>query len=335
MIGTESEREIYGSLLLSEQERGEGKRPTVDVIIPVYQPDRKFSRLLSMLGRQKYPVNRIIIMNTESAYWNGPGYEGIAGMEIHHISRSEFDHGATRNRGAGYSEADILLFMTDDAVPRDDFLTERLVRALEQKGPNGETAAVAYARQLPAGDCRTVERITREFNYPEQGRVKTKSDLESLGIKTYFASNVCCAYRRDIFDRLGGFISPTIFNEDMIYAAKAINAGYAVVYAADAKVVHSHDLTLIQQFRRNFDLAVSQAEHPEVFRDVPSEGEGIRLMKQTARKLIGSGRFWLIPYLILSGGVKYMGYRMGKIYRRLPRRLLLFCTGSPLYWEKP
>ena len=34
----------------------------------------------------------------------------------------------------------------------------------------------------------------------------------------------------------------TIFNEDMIYAAGVIQAGYAIAYAADAKVIHSPQL---------------------------------------------------------------------------------------------
>ena len=58
--------------------------------------------------------------------------------------------------------------------------------------------------------------------------------LRRLGIKTFFCSNVCAAYRREIYEELGGFVKHTIFNEDMIYAAKAVEAGYAIAYAADA-----------------------------------------------------------------------------------------------------
>ena len=47
--------------------------PKVDVIIPTYKPGKKFSRLLKMLGLQTYPVGRIIVMNTEKAYWNDKG----------------------------------------------------------------------------------------------------------------------------------------------------------------------------------------------------------------------------------------------------------------------
>ena len=126
----------------------------------------------------------------------------------------------------------------------------------------------------------------------------------------------------------------TIFNEDMIYAAKAVKSGYAVAYAADARVIHSHNLSFRQQFRRNFDLGVSQADHPEVFAGVPSEGEGIRLVKQTAGRLVKTGRWLLLPALVIGSGCKFLGYRLGKQYRFLPKRLILKCTGNPDYWKE-
>ena len=76
------------------------------------------------------------------------------------------------------------------------------------------------------------------------------------------------------------------FNEDMIFAGKRIYAGDKVAYVAEAKVIHSHNYTGRQQFHRNFELAVSQAQHPEVFEGVPSEGEGIRMVKATAKYLV-------------------------------------------------
>ena len=307
---------------------------TVDVLIPVYKPDRRFARLLQMLRKQTVVPNRIIIMNTEKSYWNADGYRNIPGMEVHHLTKEEFDHGGTRNLAAWYSESDIMIFMTDDAVPQDEHLIENLLRGLEQKGPEGETVAVAYARQLPAKDCRTIERYTRAFNYPDKPMVKTKKNLETMGIKTYFASNVCCAYRKDIFRKLEGFVNSTLFNEDMIYAATAMDAGYAVAYVPEAKVVHSHNLTPMQQFHRNFDLAVSQAEHPEIFAELKSEGEGIRLVKKTAGWLCKTGKPWLVPSLVLHSGMKYLGYRMGKRYQKLPEGMVKKCTMNRAYWEK-
>lgn len=306
----------------------------VDVVVPVYKPGRKFSRLLAMLGKQTYPVSNIIIMNTESGYWNDDGYKGIGNLSVHHLKKEEFDHGATRNKGESYSRADIVVFMTDDAVPRDEHLVEELVKGFSYKGSHGEVPAVVYARQLAEADCHTIERYTRSFNYPEEDRVKTKEDLPVLGIKTYFASNVCCAYDRKVFYQLGGFTDRTIFNEDMIFAAKAIKHGYAVVYKADAMVIHSHNYSGLMQFHRNFDLAVSQADHPEVFEGIKSESEGIKLVKQTCSYLLKQKKGYLIPELVYKSGCKYLGYLLGKNYLRLPGNVVLWCSMNDSYWRK-
>ena len=109
---------------------------------------------------------------------------------------------------------------------------------------------------------------------------------------------------------------------------------YAVAYAAQARVYHSHNYTCMQQFKRYFDLAVSQTEHPEVFGGLASEGEGIRLVKKTAAYLLKKGRPWLIPGMIVQSGFKYMGYRAGKCWRVLPGSLVRRWTSNPEYWKK-
>ena len=315
----------------------EEKKLLVDVIIPAYKPGKRFKRLLRMLTVQTFPVHQVIIINTEKKYWDQDGMDGAMPeglpVMVRHISKEEFDHGATRHMAMELCEGDIAVCMTDDAVPADKYLIENLTRAFSQAGPGGEAVIQAYARQLPDKKCGFIERYTRSFNYPDDSRIKTKKDLKALGIKTYFASDVCCAYRRDLYFSQGGFIRRTIFNEDMIFAGKAIQSGYAVAYMSDAKVIHSHNYTCIEQFRRNFDLAVSQADHPEVFAGIRSESEGIRLVKTTALYLLKKGRFWRIPDLILKSASKYLGYRMGKNYDRLPRAVVLWCTMSPGYWK--
>lgn len=306
----------------------------IDVIIPTYKPDGIFKKLVESLEKQTVSVNRIIVMNTEEKYMEALhiGTRFLAEhrkLSIHHLSKKEFDHGKTRNQGAARSEADVIVFMTQDALPKDEYLIEKLILPL--KDP---LVACSYARQLPSGDARMIERLTRDFNYPSAGRVKSAEDLKELGIKTYFCSNVCCAYNACVFKELKGFVNRTIFNEDMIYAAKAIQSGYKVAYAADACVIHSHNYTGKQQFHRNFDLGVSQADHPEVFGEVPSEGEGIRMVKNVIARLKAEGSAGEIPVYIYVSACKYLGYRLGKNYKKLPERLILKCTMSPQYWER-
>jgi rhamnosyltransferase len=82
------------------------------------------------------------------------------------------------------------------------------------------------------------------------------------------------------------------------------------------------------------ELERLEAEHPEIFEGVPSEGEGIRLVKRSLGYLIRTGHFWLIPQLIWQSGMKYAGYFLGKRYRKLPRKVVLACTMSPYYWNR-
>ena len=305
------------------------KEAIIDAVIPAYRPGAEFRELLKRLMAQSRPLRRIIIMNTRTEVDMRTMAEDIPGAEIHELDKSEFDHGGTRDAGARLSDADYLLFLTQDALPADEYLVERLAAAFTEP-----QIKAAYARQLASPDCRELERYTRIFNYPEESRVKTAADLDTLGIKAFFCSNVCAMYERETYVNQGGFIRKTIFNEDMIYAGGLIKAGYAIAYAADARVIHSHNYSGLEQFHRNFDLAVSQAEHPEIFAGVPSEGEGIRLVKKSLAYLVKTGHIWLIPGLIAQSGFKYAGYFLGKRYRKLPEKMILFCTMNREYWKK-
>ena len=83
-----------------------------------------------------------------------------------------------------------------------------------------------------------------------------RGDLPKLGVKTFFCSNVCAMYDRRTYEELGGFVESTLFNEDMIYAGHLVQAGYAIAYAADAKVWHWHNYTA------NSFTAISTSVYP-------------------------------------------------------------------------
>lgn len=307
---------------------------SVDVILLTYKPTKQVLELLKALEEQTYPIRKIIIMNTEERYFEtlfyGTGFlEKYKNIEVHHLSEKEFDHGRTRAKAVQYSKADIFVCMTHDAIPANTLLIEKLVEALTQS----ENIAAAYARQLALPNCREIEKYTRSFNYPETSAVKSLADVDRLGIKTFFCSNVCAAYNREIYENMGGFVKKAIFNEDMIYAGHAVNAGYCIAYAADAQVYHSHNYTCMQQFRRNFDLGVSQAQHPEVFAVTSSESEGIRLVRDTIGHLGRTKKKRLIPYLIVSSGYKFTGYQLGKHYASLPGKMVKWCSSNKTYWE--
>lgn len=306
----------------------------VDVIIPTYKPDEKLITIIHSLVGQTVPPRKIILMNTEQKYLEkflrGRDYDSVGRyIDVHHVSAWEFDHGATRNAGSDGSDADFLLYMTQDAVPENEYLIENMLKAFSD-----EQIASCYARQIATDEATLAERFSREFNYPEVSSVKSKEDKARLGIKTYFCSNACAMYRRNIFEQLGKFPKNMIFNEDMVFAHTVIENGYKIAYAADARVIHFHNYTNKQQFHRNFDLAVSQAMHPEVFMDVSSEAEGASYAKTAFKYFCDNKKpLYFIPFAITCA-CRLLGFKLGKRYDKLSHRRVLKYTMSPKYFKK-
>lgn len=303
---------------------------SVDVIIPTYRSDEKLNKLLQMLYRQTIKPKKVIILHTEEY----PGQEQPlpeieeSNIIVVPIEKNDFDHGGTRKKGAALSDSDIMMFMTQDAVPLDDFLIEKLLAPYEDP-----LVSATYARQLPDEKTDFLERYVRHFNYPKQSRIKSLENLDELGIKTFFCSNVCATYRKSIYQELGGFVDKTIFNEDMIMAAGMIRANYKIAYAADAKVIHSHSYTYLQQFTRNFDLGVSHNQYIEVFSGVKTEKEGIKLVKKSLQYLIDKKKYYLIPNLIINSGFKFIGYQLGLRYDLFPKKFVRKCSMNKVYWD--
>ncbi len=301
----------------------------IDVVIPVYNPGKEFYTLLDSLSNQSVRINKIILMNTGEAPWQDEVEEKFPLCEVHLLKKEAFDHGGTRHQATTFSAADYLLFMTQDALPANEYLVERLKNAFSKDSQ----VKAAYARQLPNATCREIEKYTRSFNYPAESRIKSKADLSTLGIKTFFCSNVCAMYEKKTYDQLGGFIRRTIFNEDMIYAGGLIQKGYKIAYVADAEVIHSHNYNAVEQFHRNFDLAVSQTDNPQIFEGIRSEKEGIRLVINTAKHLCKVKKPWLLVPLVTTSAGKILGYKFGQNYRRLSKDFILKCTMNQAYWR--
>ena len=172
---------------------------SVDVVIPSYRPDEKFSRLVKKLREQEYPIGTIFVINTKAGRFPKE-VEQMEKVKVSHIERREFDHGATRDMGMQMSKAEIVVFMTQDAVPADEYVIGNLVKVLEED----EMTGAAYARQLAASDCNYIEKYTRKFNYPENSRIKSKEDLQEI-MNNFFCENLADnttnpAYDQDLHD---------------------------------------------------------------------------------------------------------------------------------------
>lgn len=314
----------------------------IQVIIPVYKPDGKLIKIIEKLRKQTVKPAGINLV------WSKTDHEEDAVMSrikrecgdirILEIPVREFDHGGTRRRSVRNTPCDIFVMMTQDAVPKNDMLIENLtaplISQMTESTPNGTVIACVYGRQLPGRDSSPYEKLSRLHNYSELSRTKTGEDIKKLGIKAFFCSDVCCAYRRDIYEECGGFVRSTVFNEDMIMARRFLDKGYAVRYEATAAVIHSHDYSAMEQLRRNFDLGASQAMFPDVFGGISSESEGIKFAVSSIKLLIKKGRPLLVPGFCIQCFFKLVGYRLGKKYASLPNAVIMKLASNKNYWKQ-
>lgn len=308
----------------------------VDVVIPVYKPDKKLQMVISRLMGQTIVPSNIFLIHTRSSEddWHTEQLlqevqTEYSAVQVVSIAQEEFDHGGTRDMAMHLCKSQYVLMMTQDAMPKNGKLIETLRNA------QGEKISVVFARQEPAKDCRIIERYTRTFNYPaESHSAMEKAAQTNNGIKSIFCSDVCAMYDRIAYEEVGGFPGKVIFNEDEIFAAKSLKAGYDIRYEAQAVVIHSHNYSGVQYFKRYFDLGVSQADFSYIFNEYHAEDEGIRLVKQTFRYLMKRKSYFDIPVLFYHSGMKLIGMKLGKMYRKLPDKIIMKCTSNKAYWKR-
>ena len=162
----------------------------IDVIIPLYKPGKELFTLLDKLGSQSVPVHQVILLNTEEKYFEQLIYgirflETYQNIKVYHVSKREFDHGGTRRMGVKKSSADVFVMMTQDAMPKDDRLIEKLVEPLQ-----GEVA-VAYARQLPREDSTPVEAIPENLTIRQSPGSNRQQTWTAWGSRPFSAPMLC------------------------------------------------------------------------------------------------------------------------------------------------
>lgn len=288
--------------------KGNATVPKLSVVIPTLNGEKELPNLLKQLENQTRFADEIVIVDSASDDHTCEIAASYPGVRIIDIERNSFNHGLTRDLALRESIGDYVAFLTQDAVPANDFYLEKLTELLDLD----PQIALVSGRQLPKEDARRFERLVRDYNYPNQSNVRTLNDLSRLGIKTYFASDVCSCYRRSTYFEVGGFEKVNT-NEDMLMAARLLKAGYKIAYDADAKVVHSHNLTPIQQFKRNREVGEFLAKYNAEL-NVPDEiGEGSRLVKDVFTSLLREGDYSEVFAFIFDCAARLIGNRVGRL----------------------
>ena len=222
----------------------------IDVICPLYKAEKYIENLHKSLLKQKnVDLKNIRYIVTKSNDNTTKILKSMNAM-FREIEPKDFSHSLTREEELRRSDADIVVFITQDIIIKSDLWLYNLVKPII----DGECDA-SYSRQIAKDNG--IEKYTRELNYPKESKVITKKDVEKLGIKAFFSSDASSAIRREVFLKLNGYDNKKIpTSEDMYITYKLIMNGYKVKYCADSVIYHSHDYGVKENYKKYYDIGM-------------------------------------------------------------------------------
>lgn len=301
----------------------------VGLIVPTLNAGNLWECWLKAFERQTYKPDWLLVIDSSSSD-NTVTLAWQYGFNVRIIPKSEFNHGGTRQLGANtLPDADIILFLTQDALLANDDAIARLVSVFDDK-----RVGAAYGRQLPHNNAGPIGAHARLFNYPAKSQVRSLEDKVQYGIKTVFISNSFAAYRQSALMQAGGFPVATIMNEDTYVAGKMLISGWKIAYCADAQAYHSHDYGFLDEFKRYFDIGVFHANTEWLQQTFGgASGEGLRFVRSEARFLMKRAP-WLIPSALLRTGLKWFGFKLGTLYKKIPQTTRKHLSLHKAYWQR-
>lgn len=303
----------------------------IAIVIPVFRPDGRLKMCIERLLRQSVMPDRILL----NVLYENPVDREIPEVymderiEVRYMPKEEYDRAGSRDTILRELDSDIVIFMVQTAIPQNRYLVEKLTEPFKEK-----RTAVVYGRHMTDDECSPIECCVRQFNYPPKGMTKSLEDAGKLGIRTFFNSNVCAAYRRRAYLETEGFGKRMIAGEDMLAARRLLEKGWQAVYAPEAEVIYYRNDDLHGLWKRNFDIGVAHAEHPEMLENTKPGKEGVRLVRVTSALLRQNHMEEYLGEVLTRSIVRYLAYQLGRNYERLPEGVVRKCSANKEYWEK-
>lgn len=277
----------------------------VEIICPLYNAEKYIRELDASLKKQEnVDIKKISYILTKSNDNTEQILNDIS-AQYSIVEPKEFSHSLSRENVAIISEADILVFITQDVEIRNSNWLEKLIKPIE----NSEADAT-FSRQLTKFD--NIEKYTREKNYPEESYIVDKNDVSTLGLRAFFFSDASSAIKTEVFKKLNGYDGKKLpTNEDQYIAYKLVMNGYKIKYCSDSVVYHSHDFTLRQLYKRYYDTGMfyKQENYIDKF---GTDKTGGGLAKYVLKRAIQDKNFKIIARFLPDMGIRFIGMKMGK-----------------------
>ena len=298
----------------------------VAIVIPVLNAEGYVPDLFEAFRNQNPSRPNAIILvdsqSTDATVSRAANYENARVIPI-----DDFSHGRSRNMGAQVSDADIIVFLSQDALPDGESWLSELVKPFED-----DRVAAAYSRQIPRDDASPMERFFIQTRFPDGAPLRREKGAKaSLCLEDVFFSNVSAAVRRDLLLKYP-FDETLIMSEDQQLSRDLIEAGYTVVYQPGSRVIHSHRYRLKDVFQRYFDSVYSLTLIFPKHGLGTSISMGFRYLWTETVYVAQTKPLWL-PYYFLYTLAKTSGTIASHFAERMPRWLLRRVSLHAYHWK--
>ena len=226
----------------------------VSIVIPTKNGGFLFQKVLNGIKEQEFSGSIEIVVIDSGSDDDTIHFAKDHGVTVVSVSPDTFNHGKTRNQGIEISSGDIVVLMTQDAVPGDKYLIHNLVSAFEDQDVAG-----SYARQLPRKDADIFTKKTLNNWLTGRGESEVRQIVDLTEYRSMkpidqymFCNfdNVCSAIRRSVWEQIP--LCANDFGEDIDWSKRALEAGWKIAYQSKAFVIHSHDRSILYEYKRTY-----------------------------------------------------------------------------------
>ncbi len=307
-------------------------KPRVACIIPTYNGEKELERLLRSLEIQNEEFDTYIIDSSSTDGTLAIALRYLPASSIHSIPSIEFNHGGTRQLMVDkIPDYEFYIFLTQDAYLDNQESIKEIIAPFFNKA-----IGAVCGRQLPHDNANAFAIHARLFNYPRTSNVRGLENTTELGIKAAFISNSFAGYRREALVAVGGFPRHVIFAEDMYVAARMLQSGWRIAYAASATCKHSHNYSVGEEFKRYFDMGVFHAREKWIRQSLGGAGgEGVKFVRSELRFLIQKKLVILAFQSLFRNATKILAYKLGQCEKYLPIKIKTRLSMYRRYWQGP
>ena len=300
------------------------KTPESSIIILTKNAGNNFKRTLDNVFSQKYKNFEVIIIDSSSSD-NTLDIAKKYSTKIIKIKAEDFGHGKTRNIGVKLAKGKYIIFLTQDAVPKNDIWISELIKPLRDKNIAG-----VYSRQIPRENEKIIDRFFYLSLYSDKSKIWNWNNF-TQGDNIF--SDVSSAIKRDFLLKFP-FSNTIILAEDYEWAQKILKQRYNIMYNSKSEVIHSHSYNLINLSKRNFDIGVSyRTIYSSKEKQVGFFKKGMKILSNEMKYLIKNRKAYLMPYAILKDATKYVAIIMGKNSNHMPNCVNRRLSNYPRYWR--